>query len=87
MRTRAKFTCVGVTKRRGWGEHAFVYEAELQAVTRTDVAPTRDSAEENARFWAATPAGTIKLSTLAADHFAVGATYFVDFTPADVEPT
>ena len=80
--TRAKFTCMGVTKRKAWSgvDGAFVYDAEFSAVTRHDTAKTREDAIENEAFWVATPSGSIKLSTLRADHFEVGRDYYIDFT-------
>lgn len=82
MAVRCKFTCVGVTKRKGWGGHAFVYDSEFTAVTAHG-AQTRESADENAAFFAATPTGTVKLSTVRADHFEVGKDYYLDITPAE----
>lgn len=75
MNTRTKFTCVGITKRTGWGEHEFLYDAEFQVVT--------SDSEENKKFFAATPSGNIKVGTVKADHFEVGKTYYVDFTETE----
>ena len=36
--------------------------------------------EENAKFWAATPSGTLKVGTVRADHFEVGKDYYLDLT-------
>ncbi len=74
--TRAKFRCVGVTKRPSWRGAGipFTYDAEFQAVT--------EGSDENKRFFAATPSGNIKISTLAVDAFEPGEEYYVDFVPA-----
>jgi hypothetical protein len=75
MATRAKFECVGVTKRKGWGANAFVYDAEFNAVT--------SGSAEDQSFFAATPSGSIRLSTVRDDHFQVGKRYYVDFSAAE----
>jgi len=77
MAVRAKFQCIGVTKRQGWQtDDPFVFDAEFQAV-RGD-----GDCEENKSFFAATPAGSIKLSTVRDDLFQVGEFYYVDFDVA-----
>lgn len=75
MATRAKFTCTEVSKTTGWGENKFLYAAKFSAVT--------GSSEENKTFFAATPSGSIHMSTIKEDHFEVGKTYYVDFSPAE----
>lgn len=79
---RCKFTCMSVTKRKAWigAPSEFVYDAEFQAVTNHDTAATREAADENVAFWAATPSGTLKVGTIRADHFAVGKDYYVDLS-------
>jgi hypothetical protein len=72
---RAEFQCVGVTKRRGWGGAEFVYDAEFQAVTA-------NGGDENKSFFAATPSGSVRLSTVRDDLFQVGQHYYVDFAAA-----
>lgn len=74
-KTRAKFKCLEVAKREGWGSAPFVFSATLQPVT--------GGSPENEKFYAATPGGKIELGTVRGDHFEVGKTYYVDFTPAD----
>jgi len=73
--TRAKFTCNEISKRTGWGVHKFLYAAKFSAVT--------GSSEENQTFFAATPSGSIEVSTVREDHFEVGKTYYVDFIAAE----
>ena len=86
---RCKFHCVGITKRKGWNGHQFVYEAEFQAVTddsgKGRVFKDRESFDaaiaEDRKFFAATPGGTLKVYSIAADHFEVGQDYYLDLTP------
>lgn len=77
--TRCKFTCLSVTKRKAWNgaPSDFVYDSEFSAVTGH--ADPGDSGE-NEEFWAATPAGTLKLSTVKSDHFEVGKDYYLDLS-------
>ena len=75
MKTRAKFKCNSVTKRQGWGNFKFLYEATFS--------PVGGDSEENKSFFAATPSGTISLSTIKDDHFEVGKEYYIDFTVAE----
>jgi hypothetical protein len=73
--TRCKFKCTGVTKSLGWNpkEHGdFLYAAEFTAVT--------DNSPENKQFFAATPAGSLKVSTVRQDVFQPGKFYYLDIT-------
>lgn len=82
MTIRTKFVCTGVTKRHGtvWdnvtnqSKMAFVFDAEFQTVYGTS--------DENKKFFASTPTGTVKLSTYREDSFEPGKEYYLDFTPA-----
>jgi len=82
---RTKWHCMAITKRASWSGVAaeFVYDADFSAVSNRTTAPTREAKEENAAFWAATPSGAVKLSTIRADHFEVGKDYYLDFTPVE----
>lgn len=72
---RAKFRCDSVKKYRHWDkEKGFLYEYEFS--------PVGDSSPENKTFWAASPCGSLKLSTINSDLFEVGKEYYLDFTPA-----
>lgn len=75
--TRAKVTCTSVRKYKGWGSNPepFFFEAEFIPVTGTS--------EENKSFFASTPSGSIKLSTVREDHFEPGKSYYLDFTEAE----
>jgi len=73
---RAKFTCTQVTKfKSGWGDYPIHYNFKFQAVS--------SGSEENKKFFAATPSGSIELSALNADLFEVGKEYYIDFIPAE----
>lgn len=74
--TRVKFKCISVTKREGWGGAPFIFEAEMQ------VCGGGYGGGDSEEFFAATPSGSIKLGTVKDDHFVVGQSYYVDFTPA-----
>lgn len=77
MSVRAKFRCVSKTERIGWGEFARIVDVKFQPVT--------SGSEENAAFYAATPAGEISIGTArpeAADRFVIGREYYVDFEEA-----
>jgi hypothetical protein len=80
--TTAKFRCVSVSKTVGhvWSPDGkagdgVVYEATLYPVT--------GDTEENKKFFASTPSGTIKLGTIREDHFIPGEAYYVDFRKAE----
>lgn len=78
MRVRAKFKVSGI-RRQAWGGGQEVQTVELQPVTGGSAA-----SEEDRQFWAATPSGKIELGCLnlaAAQEFALGGVYYVDFTP------
>lgn len=72
--TRAKFKCTEIAKREGYPK-GVTYAAKMQAVT--------SGSPENESFFAATPWGTLELSTVREDHFEVGKSYYVDFSPAE----
>lgn len=73
--TRAKFRCIEVSKRLGWGENPIMYAAKLTVVCGDN--------PENKIFFAATPGGSIEMTTIKHDHFEVGKEYYVDFTVAE----
>jgi hypothetical protein len=78
MRVRAKFRCTSVTKVVGWGGHEFLWTAKFQVVTGHD----GGDSEDNKKFWAATPSGSLELSSIIEDAFEVGKAYYIDITPA-----
>lgn len=59
---------------------------EDKAVTTITLLPVYSGSEENEKFYALTPSGSIQLSTVNADAAAVfkqGQEYYIDFTPAE----
>lgn len=77
MTTRCKFTCTSVKKysASGWYTEPkadFMYEATFQAVT--------GGSEENKKFFASTPTGELKVSTVREDLFVPGREYFLDIS-------
>jgi hypothetical protein len=76
MTIRCKFRCTEVTKREHWNrDKGFIYDAKFQAVS--------DGSEEDKRFFAATPSGSLVVGTVTEGHFEPGKSYYVDITPAD----
>jgi hypothetical protein len=67
---RAKFKCKSVTKRKGWNGAEFSYTFEFQVVT--------EGSEENEKFFATTPGGSLSLAALRDDYFEVGKEYYLD---------
>jgi hypothetical protein len=68
--TRCKFVCTSKREYQGWGGHARLYEYEFNAVT--------GGSDDNQKFFAATPAGSLKVSTVTDGTFEVGKEYFLD---------
>lgn len=78
--TRCKFSCVSVTKQKSWEREPqpgreFHYAAKFTAVT--------SGSEENDRFFAATPSGTLEISTFVQDVFEPGKDYYLDLSAAE----
>lgn len=69
--TVARFVCTAVTKKTGWGGVKFMYGASFSAVS--------GDTEENKKFFASTPSGSITMDTIREDHFEPGKTYSVTF--------
>lgn len=76
MRIRCKFRCDAVEKVRGWGDHRFLWSAKFSAVGK-------DDSEENKAFWAATPAGSLTVTSILHDAFEVWDEYYVDIIPTE----
>ena len=77
MPVRAKFKVESITRKRGWGD--------IKEVHDVDLTPVCSGSEENKKFFAATPSGSIRLTcanAAATDQFELGKEYYVDFTPA-----
>lgn len=79
MSVRAKFK-VDAIERTKYGS------VEMQTVKLSPVyGGDAKSSEENKKFWAASPSGSIQLGCVnaeAAKLFELGAEYYIDFTPA-----
>lgn len=79
MNVRAKFKCSSVRKYESthWEKskpvNGFLYEYEFYPVTGTS--------DENNRFFASTPSGSLKMSAVSDDLFVPGKEYYLDFTP------
>lgn len=73
MTTSCKFRCTSVTKSEHWDKQkGFLYSAEFSPVT--------SGSPENEKFFAATPAGSLKVSTVTQDIFVPGKEYYLDIT-------
>ena len=78
---RAKFWCVEATQFSGGiGKEPSGVRYKFSAVY------SNDPGHENKRFWDATPQASLEMTIKneAAQVFALGKEYYVDFTPADV---
>jgi hypothetical protein len=82
MKTRCKFKCLSITRRKqsvykdGRSEVKEVNDAELFAVGAED-------GPENKAFFESTPGGMLHVSTIRADVFELGKSYYLDITDAD----
>lgn len=77
MTVRAKFVVQSITRQKGWGGFAEIQSIRLSAVT--------GGSEEDKKFFAATPSGTVELGTVnpaAGNYFELGQAYYLDFTKA-----
>ncbi|HEY1035545.1 MAG TPA: hypothetical protein VGE09_11250 [Pseudoxanthomonas sp.] len=77
MGVRAKFKVESITRQRGWNGNKEVHTVKLSPVT--------GGSDENQKFYAATPGGSIDLAVVSEDvgrQFDIGAEFYVDFTPA-----
>lgn len=59
------------------GQTGFVYDAQFNVVI--------SGSDENKRFFALTPSGSVTLTTVSEDLFEPGKDYYIDFVP--VEPS
>ena len=75
---RAKFKVNSITRQPGWNDLKEIHTIELTPVT--------GNSEENKRFYAATPSGSIKLSVVKGEvgkQFDLNDEFYVDFTKAE----
>lgn len=71
---RCKFVCASKREYTGWGAHRRLFEYEFHVVV--------GGSEDNSKFFAATPAGSLKVSTVTDGSFEVGKEYHVDLSEA-----
>ncbi len=81
--TRAKFVCISTTSSKGYvtdetghGSPGTLTSYKFQCVG--------GGSEENKRFFASTPAGTLELTAVRDGLFELGKEYYLDFTPTVV---
>lgn len=75
---RAKFKCISITEREGWGGVKIMRDVKMSPVT--------GGSDENKKFFASTPSGELTVGCTnveATQQFEVGKEYYVDFTPAE----
>jgi hypothetical protein len=83
MTTRAKFKCHAIEQTEG-----STYSPEKGKYTNHVMETAKfypvsgGTTEENAKFFASTPSGEIKLTCVHQGLFRLGGEYYVDFTPA-----
>ena len=74
---RCKFKCTSVTTTPRWNSPGFLYTAEFGVVTGHE---KHDPVllVENAKFFEATPSGSLKIGTIKQDVFTPGEEYYLD---------
>jgi hypothetical protein len=80
MNVRAKFTCVEIKKAMGgtYDERGKYVPGVLHGYRFN---PVVGDSEENKKFFASTPSGSIELHSVRDDLFELGKDYYLDFTP------
>jgi len=80
MNIRAKFRCIEIKKSMGgtYDERGRYVPGVLHGYRFSAI--TGDS-DENKRFFASTPSGSIELNSVRDDLFELGKDYYLDFTP------
>lgn len=89
---RAKFKCTKIERVESSktiieddGSRTYV-PSEMQTIHFSPVFGNGDPNHENTKFWQASPSGSLQLGCInleAAEKFALGKEYYLDFTPAD----
>ncbi len=80
MIVRAKFK-VDSIERQQWGAGV-----EVHTIKMTPVYKTNDPADENSKFWKASPSGQLLIGCAnpeAVKTFDLGREYYIDFTPVE----
>lgn len=83
MSVRAMFQVNEIRFTPHWNKNDDGSQSNLVTIK---MSPVQDGSEEANRFWAATPSGSLELGTVneaAAEQFALGQTFYVDFTPTE----
>lgn len=88
MSVRAKFRVRSITRQQGYGRlpDGTNGPVEVRTVHLDPVSAGNDPNHENAKFWAASPSGSIDLGCAnlqAAEVFELGQEFYVDFTRAE----
>jgi hypothetical protein len=79
---RAKFYCTSITKYIGFTQNPETGKYEAAPAFNYKFQAVTSGSEENKKFFASTPSGTIELSALREDLFELNKEYYLDFTPA-----
>lgn len=82
MSVRAKFVVNSITRTKAWNPQM----GEVQTIKLSPVTGGSNESEENKKFWAATPSGSVEIGTVnknAGDYFELGKEYYLDFTKAE----
>ncbi len=82
MSVRAKFTCVSMQKYESTVWDMAHQNAITGILYRYEFYPVTATSEENNRFFASTPTGSLQMSAVRDDLFVPGQSYYLDFTPA-----
>jgi len=77
---RAKFRCTEETTFLGYAFKDGKMTASI--LYRYKFSPVAADSPENAKFYEATPSGTLELATLKEKMFEVGKEYYLDITPS-----
>lgn len=77
MNARAKVKCISKMEQL-WGtddapQRVFTYDFRFAG---------GHESEENKKFWAASPSGTLKLTAIKSDLYEIGQWYYLDWSPA-----
>ncbi len=80
--TRAKFNCISITKWIGGSTNPETGKYESHPVYNYRFNAVSSGSDENKKFFASTPSGTIELTAVRDDLFEIQKEYYLDFTLA-----
>ena len=83
MNVRAKFYCTSVTRMMGTANNPETGKYESCVVFDYKFNAVSSGSDENKKFFASTPSGSMSLSSVRDDLFEVGKEYYLDFSPAE----